>query len=523
MNAFVGAALCSAALSLIPVTVRADDASALLAKHRAYVGWSAAAGTSWHATGTRSDGRVSDTFAQWRRGLIFRDVLTSADGHVSIQDGFTGRAVWKSDENADFVTVFGNAARAAIDRDAILGEATSDLSGGTVGGSANVRGTATTVVRLSPAAGLPMDLYVDPQTGAYLRAVIDPQGSPQTLDIERYDSQGSMKYIAAYAMDGKRYDLSHVGLGAVADGDLLPPPVRTSWTFSSTPVAMDIFSQGGTTFQPRVRASVNGHPGVFLLRSGIPNIVLYDDFAAAAGVQSLGTSDFSSLIGNPHYRGYGLAKTMSFGGSVLQNVVVETLQTGNSHVDGILGFPFFAGAIVNVSAPKAQMLLSDPNAFTPQLANGAFAFPVDLSQFVPAFDMRVGQNATAHPVFDTGVGSFVLLSQSLRDSGKISATDSSFEYGNASVGTTGAYGPNGGSSSNRISYMGMNDALGTGSCVIAHEVYVGPYKYETPPICFVNNNVFGSDGGLVGIDFLRHFDWTFDFPHNRTILTPNGQ
>ena len=28
-------------------------------------------------------------------------------------------------------------------------------------------------------------------------------------------------------------------------------------------------------------------------------------------------------------------------------------------------------------------------------------------------------------------------------------------------------------------------------------------------------------GGLLGIDFLKHFNWTFDYPDGKLILTPN--
>nr|MDQ2664362.1 hypothetical protein [Candidatus Eremiobacteraeota bacterium] len=267
MRVLLHVALSGAVLFLIPAAVRADDATSLLAKHRAFAGWSAASGVAWHASGTRSDGPTTDAFSESRRGLIFRDTLTSADGHLSIQNGFTGRAVWKTNENANFVAVLGHSGRVAIDRDAILGEATTDMSGASGEGSATVRGAATTIVRLSPAAGLPMDLYVDPQTGAYLRAVIDPQGEPQTIDITRYGSLGSdKKFAAAYDYDGKHYDLAQVDASKpVADADLLPPTATSSWTFAAGAVPLDMFSLGGSAFEPRVHASVNGHPGTFLL------------------------------------------------------------------------------------------------------------------------------------------------------------------------------------------------------------------------------------------------------------------
>ena len=55
-----------------------------------------------------------------------------------------------------------------------------------------------------------------------------------------------------------------------------------------------------------------------------------------------------------------------------------------------------------------------------------------------------------------------------------------------------------------------------------NEIQIGPYRYQKALSCFAANDAFGIDGGLLGFDFLRHFNWTFDYPHNRVVLTPNG-
>ena len=44
-----------------------------------------------------------------------------------------------------------------------------------------------------------------------------------------------------------------------------------------------------------------------------------------------------------------------------------------------------------------------------------------------------------------------------------------------------------------------------------------------PLTCLGSERVFGRDGGLIGFDFVRHVDWTFDYSRSRLILAPNGR
>ena len=61
------------------------------------------------------------------------------------------------------------------------------------------------------------------------------------------------------------------------------------------------------------------------------------------------------------------------------------------------------------------------------------------------------------------------------------------------------------------------------SCYKLNEIAVGPFRYQNSLTCFGSERVFGRDGGLIGFDFLQHFDWTFDYSRMRLILAPNGR
>jgi len=504
------------------------DARALLDRHTAFVGWKSgdAALGAWRSSGARSAGNgLPDSFSEVRRGLVFRDTLSTSSKALSIENGFTGRVMWSTDENGYTVTVLGEPARAGLDRDALFDEATASIDDAAVVGAAQVRGTATQIVRVQPTGGIPMDLYEDSNTGAYLRAVVDPGTSrAQTIEIEGYTTAApGKKIIGSYDVDGKHYDVASVTPNAtIADADLTPPKPYATWTFSHDPIPLDIYNYSPVSHEVRVLATVNGSTGTFLLDTGVQHIVLFEPFAAKAGLVNLGTSDFSDLLGNRFFEGYARASTLSVGGNTLHNVIVERVGDPNARIAGLLGYDFFAGAVADVRQSRGQMQLFDPTTFSTDLAAGAFAFPVDLTSRMPAVAITLKNGTVAYPRLDTASSYFMMLSESLRQQGKIDAADLTVQSNNASIGSTGPLGTMTESAPVDAQILALSGAQGTGRCVVMHELYVGPYKYQNPPLCFVGNNFFNDDGGLIGLDFLNHFDWIMDYPHAHVILTPNG-
>lgn len=520
-----------AALFLTPVSALAatsPDARALLDKHTAFVGWKSgdAAFESWRLGGTRSNGKgTTDRFLEVRRGLVFRDTIENPSKTLRIENGFTGRVMWDTDENGYIVTDLGETARVWLDWDALFDEATAAAEDASLVGKAPVRGTATQIVRVQPSGGIPMDLYEDPASGSYLRAVVDPGTSrAQTLEIDGYiTAVPGKKIIGSYDFDGKHYAIASVAPGAaVADSELTPPRPHATWSFSPNPVPLDIYSYSPNSHEVRVLATVNGNTGMFLLDTGVKDIVLFEPFAAKAGLTDLGTSDFSDLLGNRYFEGYARAATLSVGGNTLHDVIVERLADPNARIAGLLGYDFFAGAVADVRQSKGQMQLFDPATYSTDLAAGAFAFPVDLTSRMPAVGITLKNGTVAYPRLDTASSYFMMLSESLRRQGKIDAADLTVQYNNASIGSTGPLGTMTESTPVDAQILALDGSQGTGRCVVMRELYVGPYKYENPPLCFVGNNFFSDDGGLIGLDFLNHFDWIMDYPHAHVILTPNG-
>ncbi|HEY5258684.1 MAG TPA: hypothetical protein VIJ12_09940 [Candidatus Baltobacteraceae bacterium] len=505
---------------------QAQNADALMAKHAAYTGFASnAQQATWFASGTRTDRRVSDRFSEVRRGLLYRDTVSTTQG-LDDTVGFSGSTVWHADENGFTAAIHGRLAKAAIDFDIVRSEALSALGTTAVVGSANVRGIASTIVRATPSGGTPMDLYVDPQTGAYVRVVVDPGGASTTFDNLQYGAAGdAQKAIDAWAVDGDIYTLSEIDTGhSITDAALAPPTPTATWTFAAGETVPLVYATNADNDrQVKVRASVNGHAGIFLLSTSTPSILLYEPFAVAAGIKDIGTSDFSPYLGNVQYNGYGRAATLQVGSSVLHDVIVERMSSANPAIAGVLGYDFYAGAIVGVDLRQRSLQLLDPSIYTAEVAGGGYGFQLDLTNRTPTIAMRLPTGATAFPVLDTGLNGLVILSQALNDKRQIGGVPIEdfgmveFQQGWGATSDPIV------TTSTTINYEALNSAGTSGVCVAVKRLQIGPYTYLNPETCFGGTNVFGQDRGLVGMDFLRHFNWTIDYPDAIFAVDPNGE
>jgi hypothetical protein len=136
---------------------------------------------------TTRDGKPRGTITSLRYGLARRDSSVDADG-LHFDQGFTGSVLWTSNENGFTVRPVGEIVRAIYDVDALFNETTSTaLFTPAVRRNEKVDGVDCVVVRLTTQIGFPIDVYVDPATGAYRRAVIDPDGK---YEEESFDGLG---------------------------------------------------------------------------------------------------------------------------------------------------------------------------------------------------------------------------------------------------------------------------------------------------------------------------------------------
>jgi hypothetical protein len=500
-----------------PLLCRAADP---MAQHRAFAGWSSADSLSWHATGTRSEGGQVLALSEAHRGILVRDTTQNPQG-ISLADGFNGRLAWSSDENGFSAVELGRRAQAAIALDILRSESVADLHP-SVSGRTTYGGRSATILQIQPNGLPPIQILEDDASGAFVRAVVAPNAPDQQIfeDLQ-YTQIGSRRFLSSWHAPDGAYSLTTFDLtSAVSDADLQPPVPDAQWSFGQESVPFYLVTQSDNARIVRVAASVNGRTGIFTLSTGTPGIVLYADFARSANVRDVGVLPGSPFLGNVNFEGLSRVNELRVGDSVLHGVVVSRMTSPANELAGILGYDFFAGAIVNVDLRGEHLALADPKTSASPGPSG-YSFPLDLSSRVPVIAMQLPQGEM-HPEIDTALPGFIIASQALRDSGRLSGHDISSQAA-VGFGGQGASGDPIASLGLDITYTDWHATSTTGRCISAEDLFVGPYKYANPPVCFGGTNVFGTDGGVIGLDFLRHFNWSIDYPHARFAVTPNGE
>jgi hypothetical protein len=385
-------AACLAA-SLQPPSVRAaDDAAAIIAKHAAYVGHPDGVVLTYHlgASGAASKDAVAEIRTTYRRGALYRTVYQH-DG-VSEQDGFTGRAFWSSDENGYTVLDLEDSGRMMYTENLVEAGVPADVPA-TVRPSSTVDGVAVDVVRIAPAAGVAADIAFDRATGAYVRVTYDPDHRFFSRSgVQRYgkyvDVAPGVRVPGTVGTGDGTLTLAEHAVRAVGNDDLRGPVPTASWDYATSDASpIEIIDHPTPyAFVPRgqavhVQATVNGKTGTFLLDSGAADIIVYRPFADSLNLTTLGQTSFSGVNGVTIGARYARAATIKVGGNTLSNVVLTVaphiVQVDRSNlqpeVDGILGYGFLAGALVDVDLTGKTIRILNPSTMQPTVKPGAYA------------------------------------------------------------------------------------------------------------------------------------------------------
>jgi Aspartyl protease len=467
-----------------------DRALQLLAKHRAFVGWQLGDGTfnTLRVSGDVTDakGEVSETFTLLSSGIAYSSTYTAVKhDNVSVRRGFTGKVFWRCDISGFTTPVYGDDAKFLASYSLLMREGTTELPA-TFVGDKTVDGKAAGEVQVALQNGDPIDLYVDPATGAYVQATIDPDGAYETTyHILSYgDVLPGKKMVGSYRVDDGKDLYSNRKFEpnvAVTADDLHPPVPTASWAFvNHDPIPVTL-----TPFRILVDATVNGVKGRFILDTGSDSIVLDDSFADRAKVEALkGSSDAYVMIGATKSRVRSVSD-LTIGGASLQNVLVHSQDFKHDDSRGIdregyaglLGFDLFAGAVVKLDIYKSQMTILDPS--TDLSTTSGIPLLVDLSQGIPTVPMILNKKVPVNAMLDTGDPGLVFFGPDL------------------------------------IEKRGLNWFRG---CNTVDSLSLGPIVYEGQTAC---EWPFASNYVLLGYDFLKHFDFVFDYPHGRMFMIPN--
>jgi hypothetical protein len=466
------------------------QAQALLAKHRAFVGWQFGDGTfnTMRITGDVTDekGEKIGSFVDLSSGLLYNNTYVDLkQDSVTTRDGFTGNLFWQTDNSGFTTPVYGDYAKFLASFSVLKHEGTTELQNSFIGNK-TVDGKSVGVVRVTLAHGDPIDLYVDPATGAYVKAVIDPDGAYETTyHIRSYqDVLPGKKMMASFTVDDDKPVFAYTKFdpnAAITGADLHPPAPTAYWTFGGgAPFPITV-----THFRLLVDATVNGVKGRFILDTGADSIYLDDRFADRANAAPLhGSGTAYSLYGEVKTRLRNV-KTMTFGDATVHDVIAlsQNFEKDSyrgldaSGYDGLIGFDLFAGAIVRLNVYDATMAILDPTSDLS--AEKGLPVTVDLSQGVPAIPMILNKTIAANALLDTGNPGIIFFGPDL---------------------------------------IKKHNFKVVGGCGWIDSLAIGPIVYAGESAC--QYGMAASDM-LLGFDFLKHFDFVFDYPHGRMFLRPN--
>lgn len=504
------ALLLAAGFLAAPLAARAGDAASLLAKHKAYVGQQFGEGPNASLETTDSvtldkDGKVIRTTQQRRVGIVFREDTADVESGTNRSDGFTGNIFWRSDENGFTVPVIGDPAKARLSEALVFAEATTGLPAASRG-TQTIDGKSYAIVRVTQSAAMPIDVYVDPDTGAYKRVVIDPGGAYEhTINILAY-SQASpgKKIISKWKYEGSTATHTLTKIAAVAgisNEELHPPAQTASWTFANpNPIP---FKMGH--YRIILDAKFNGVAGKFVLDTGADGIFLTKSFATRAHLKPIGKSSAGGIGGSISTKTMK-ADSFDIGGNVLRNVVVQSqdLKLGDEGSDGLIGFDLLAGTFATLDFDNSTLTIQDPSAVDPASIKGVHV-AADLSSGQPIVPTKVNGTIDLNALLDTGAPTHMLIPYDLVTKyGLRMLIDDSLE---------------GYLSSHQI-VAGIG-GYEVGECGTLDTVKLGPIVYDHPSTC--KSGSFDGTNGLIGLDFLKGFDKIyFDYPHTGLIFVPKS-
>jgi hypothetical protein len=263
------------------------------------------------------------------------------------------------------------------------------------------------VVEVNPPGGRHEWLYLDKRTGYLLRKewiqrrrrytttyddyrLVDGVGEPSR--VRTVDSLGNER---EQILVGRSFDITP----DPRDVDI--PPSRRFLEFpeKQTAVRLPVRFVDGLAI---VRVIVGRGAYDFLLDSGAAGIVVDPAVVEQQGLERYGQRIGATLGAFPETT--TIVPQMSLAGLRMRNVVARVVAVpfhldDHTHVMGLLGFDFFADAVIHVDVDKGLAEALVPEKFKPPADAGAV--PIGLDDKTPAVRLRAA-NAVGRVVLDTG-------------------------------------------------------------------------------------------------------------------------
>lgn len=365
---------------------------------------------------------------------------------------------------------------------------------------------ATRAWRLAVRAvgGEPETLWIDPASGLPLRMEYLDGDGPSTVDFSDWRTvDGRLFPFRTLTSDGDHaFDIVEQTTSITLDRPIAPDtfaPLRNRTIVASGVQTVPLLESDQHV---ACNVVVDGVPATFLIDTGAQSVLLdtrLEKKARIAGEGSLEVRGATrtgglSVITIPH---------LSIGTASLDDLVATAIDlgsstSGNVHLDGILGFPFFASALVELDFAHHTMRFGVPGSFVPR----GEKIDLDLDRGIVEAKARLNGSLVAPFIIDTGDSSELLLYRNFVTAHPgivpLSGTRS-FTYGI------------GGSTPTDITSL---DELTLGKISLYH---------VTATEILADKGAFADriDAGNIGLGVLRNFIVTFDLANGAMYLEKN--
>lgn len=372
-------------------------------------------------------------------------------------------------------------------------------------GWGDVGGTRAWRLEVKAQGGEPETLWIDPGSGLPLRLEYLDGDGPSYMDYSDWrDVAGRKIAFRSTLTDGDhRFDTIQQITSVRIDEPIDPA--------SFAPLAPRELPTDRVHVVPLIER--DGHVGVnvriankdwfFLLDTGAQSILVDSAVLKAAGLEGQGAME---VRGAARSGGLSVAvlPRLEIDGAVMSDVVVSSLDIGRNlggglHVDGILGYPFFAAAVVEMDFAGHQLRFGAPGSFVPRGTH----LDLDVDRELAETTLRMNGRIDAPFIVDTGNSAEMLLYRPFLDAhpGLVPfSPHASWNYGIGGANAT---------------YRTSLDAIELGSYGLYH---------RSVDVVLAKQGAFADrvDAGNVGLGVLRNFVATFDIGNARMYLAPGA-
>jgi hypothetical protein len=251
------------------------------------------------------------------------------------------------------------------------GDLAADPNCCSLGGTQLIGGKTADELIVTAPGGDTESLFIDPDSGLPLRLAYEEDDGITTIDFSDWRTFAGRRFpFKSVSSDGNHaFDTiqttTAITMNAPLDPSIFSVPANRSIETDGVQ-HLDLVEHDAHLFAP---VTISGHAYTFLIDTGAQSILLDESVARALHLHEEGALEAS---GASRTGGLHLAQLddLEVAGAAMHDLVITTLDLGAStqgafHIDGILGYPFFASAAVRIDFANDTMDFGRPGSLAP--------------------------------------------------------------------------------------------------------------------------------------------------------------